>query len=1007
MKPLLTLLLLFGLPLLMPAQAGYFQQQVDYKIEVILDDEQHELHGHIAIDYQNNAPQALDTLYFHLWPNAYRNQQTAYAKQALRMGNTDFYFAPESKRGRIDSLQFQVDGQTVSWGYHPEHIDIAQLVLPESIPSGGAVQITTPFRVDIPYCFSRLGHVGQAYQITQWYPKPAVYDQQGWHPMPYLDMGEFYSEFGHFEVEITLPENYRVAATGQLETESERVFLQQLATEQTAYSDTLAFPPSAKALKTLRYTAERVHDFAWFADKRFEVRMDTLLLASGQPVEAWAFFTQVERELWLDATDYIKRSVRFYSDLVGLYPYPQATAVQTVLEAGAGMEYPMITNIGEAGDARSLDQVITHEVGHNWFYGILGSNERVHPWMDEGLNSYYEERYMRRHYDSKSPLPPFLMVDTSMNLGDIGYLYQARRRLDQAPDTPSDQFAPINYFLGAYSKPAEALHFLETYWGAAKFDAAMQAYYRNWQFKHPMPADFRRVIEQEGGERLDWLFDGLLFSNGKTDYSIRKVKQRGKQLEVELRNRGGISSPVPLGLMKAGTLDTLHWLTGFEGRKTVRLSANGATSLQIDPEGVSLELYRTNDEYDLSSLLPRWEWPGFKPLGALQGNRRTALFALPLVAWNNYDKTLPGLLIYNHTLPEQRFEFELAPMIGTATGRLSGLGNMHVNLYPGEGNFIHRMRLGLSGRRFTYRRVARFDQHLGFDRLQPYLRFDFATPHHKRLRKQLLLRALWLGEEALDFPNLPIDPEVITRTTFLQRAELTLANERVISPYTWTFALEHQQFDDVFGEPQRYIKASAAWEAAFNYSKQQAVHLRLFGGYFLYNTQREANNFSPAAFNLISQGFNDYRFDDLYFGRSEGSGFWSRQVSMRDGGFKNIIGQGFSLGRSNDYILSANFWVDLPKDALFGIPVKPYLDLGYFNDTRTISGDPVFGDQFIWSGGLMLSVFNDAVAVYLPLLSSLNLADRQAELGDYWQRIAFQFNLKPFHPWEQLDRLRF
>jgi hypothetical protein len=1005
MKPTLQLILICCLPFLAQAQDGYFQQQVDYKIQVQLDDEAHLLHGFVQMDYHNNAPQALDTLYIHLWPNAYRNRQTAYAKQALRMGNADFYFAPESERGSIDSLAFQLDGQAVDYAYHPEHVDIAYLVLPEPIPSGGRVTLSTPFRVDIPYCFSRLGHVGQSYQITQWYPKPAVYDQDGWHPMPYLDMGEFYSEFGDFEVEITLPENYRVAATGQLETPSERAFLQQLSDEKTAYTDTLDFPPSASNLKTIRYTAERVHDFAWFADKRFEVRVDTVQLASGRTVEAWAFFTQEERELWLKATDYVKRSVRFYSEQVGEYPYPQATAVQTALEAGGGMEYPMITNIGEAGNARSLDQVITHEVGHNWFYGILGSNERTHAWMDEGLNSYYEQRYMRQFYGSSSPLPAFLMVDTSMTLGDIGYLYQARRRLDQAPDTHSDAFEPINYFLGAYEKPAMALHLLEDYWGRERFDAAMQAYYDQWQFKHPQPADYRRVMETIGGEELGWLFDGLLYSNGKTNYSIQKVKQRGRRLEVRLRNKGDINSPVPLGVIKGGQLDTLYWLPGFEGEQEVRLSANGATGLQIDPQGVSLELYRRNDEYELSGLLPKWDWPGFKLLTAVQGNRKQSVFAMPIVSWNNYDKTLPGLLLYNHSIPEQRFEFALAPMIGVGTGRLAGIGDLHYNFYPGEGGFIHRMRLGVSGRRFGFRRVARFDQDLAFNRIQPYLRLDFKTPSDKRWRKQLLLSALWIEDQESN--GGPLDAEVITRTTFLQRAELTLANERVVSPYTWHFAVEHQAFDDVFGEAQRYVKAEVTWEGAFNYAEKEAVHLRLFGGYFLQNTQRTANNFSPAAFNLISQGFNDYRYDDLYAGRSENEGFWSRQISMRDGGFKNIIGQGFPLGRSNDYILSANFWVDLPQNALFGIPIKPYLDLGYFSDARPISGEPVFSDQFIWSGGMMISAFNDAVAVYFPLLSSLNIADRQAEVGDYWQRISFQFDLKAFHPWEQVDRIRF
>ncbi len=166
--------------------------------------------------YKNNSPDTLRFIWFHLWPNAYKNTETAFAKQRERFLNTSFIFSEEKKRGYIDSLNFTIDGIKAEWDYHKDWIDVAKVQLPKSLPPGDNITIETPFFVKLPKVFSRLGHTGKHYEITQWYPKPAVYDHKGWHPMPYLDMGEFYSEFGSFDVKITLPEKYRIMATGDL-----------------------------------------------------------------------------------------------------------------------------------------------------------------------------------------------------------------------------------------------------------------------------------------------------------------------------------------------------------------------------------------------------------------------------------------------------------------------------------------------------------------------------------------------------------------------------------------------------------------------------------------------------------------------------------------------------------------------------------------------------------------------------------------------------------------------
>ncbi len=196
----------------------YFQQEVNYRIVATLDDVNQTLNGDIEFEYINNSPAALTEIWVHLWGNAFKNRRSAFCKQKLRDGDGKFYFAEPQDLGFYKNLDFLANGQKIAWRYDPKNPDIAILTLAQPLAPGGSIRIATPFLLKIPASFSRLGHVETSYQMTQWYPKPAVYDRKGWHAMPYLDIGEFYSEFGSFDVTLTLPENYVVSATGVLQT---------------------------------------------------------------------------------------------------------------------------------------------------------------------------------------------------------------------------------------------------------------------------------------------------------------------------------------------------------------------------------------------------------------------------------------------------------------------------------------------------------------------------------------------------------------------------------------------------------------------------------------------------------------------------------------------------------------------------------------------------------------------------------------------------------------------
>ncbi|MCX8019615.1 MAG: M1 family metallopeptidase [Chitinophagaceae bacterium] len=492
------------------AQEKYWQQQVNYKIDVTLNDKENTLSGFAVIEYFNFSPDTLHFIWFHLWPNAYRNDKTAFSEQLLENGNTRFYFSSQEEKGYMNRLEFKVNGLTAATQDHPEHIDVMKVLLPSPLPPGKSVKITTPFHVKLPFNISRGGFDGQSYQATQWYPKPAVYDKKGWHPMPYLDQGEFYSEFGNFDVRITVPKNYVVAASGVLQNQDEKEWLNSRAgyswnpekekvktnNRQTAKTHP-EYPESDPQTKTLHFVLEQAHDFAWFADKRFIVNTDTCRLASGRVIEVFAYYTPQQKKFWSSAVFFAKRAIRHYSTLVGEYPYPVVHVVQGPESFGGGMEYPTITVISPVRDLKSLDLVIAHEIGHNWFYGILASNERKYPWLDEGLNTFYDRLYEKKFYGEK-PLPESFLFE-----------HLAAEKLDQPINTHSEKFNARNYSLVAYYKTSEWMNYLRDLLTPQVFDTAMQEYFRRWKFRHPDPESFQKTLEEVSGKDLTEAFSLL------------------------------------------------------------------------------------------------------------------------------------------------------------------------------------------------------------------------------------------------------------------------------------------------------------------------------------------------------------------------------------------------------------------------------------------------------------------------------------------------------------------
>lgn len=483
----------------------YWQQIVNNKIDVQLNDSLKTLDGFISINYTNNSPDTLHFIWFHVWPNAYKNDLTAFSDQQLENFKTDFYFSDENKKGYINRLNFKVNNNAATIEDHPSHQDIIKLLLPLPLAPGKSCNIETPFHIKLPYNFSRGGFFKTAFHITQWYPKPAVFDKYGWHEMPYLDQGEFYSEFGSFEVAITLPKEYIVAATGVLEHEK-----------------------TDNKNKTLVFKESNIHDFAWFADKNYKIKHKNIQL-KDRNVDAFIYYYKESEDKWKNGLEYLQSAINTKSNWLGEYPYSIVSVVEKPVKESNGMEYPTITLITTPGSEKELDMLINHEVGHNWFYGILASNERKYPWMDEGMNTYYDNRYLQLKYGSadilSDSMPAFIKKRLPDDFNEMILNTIIAQKKDQPISSRSEDFTEVNYSLIAYNKTAQWLSLLEKKTGTERFDKLMRSYYEKWKFKHPYPEDFRKMTDEisgSGNEEIFSLLDkkGSLFPEQKKSFKL-------------------------------------------------------------------------------------------------------------------------------------------------------------------------------------------------------------------------------------------------------------------------------------------------------------------------------------------------------------------------------------------------------------------------------------------------------------------------------------------------------
>jgi hypothetical protein len=527
----LILLSLFFFPhpcLAYQDQAGS-PKLASYQIDVTLDVEQKTLQGEERLTFFNSTAHSVDTLFLHLYANAFRTDSTILMRESPFSRRTK---DRQEYRGSIDvqSIVTSEGLDLTNRGIVDE--TVMKLPLPEPLLPGKTIDLKIAFAVKLPRTLIRMGYSGGDFMIAQWFPKMAVLQENGqWNTHQYHFNSEFFSDFGDYRVSITVPTKYVVGATGYLK-------------EKKADSD---------STKTLVFEAEEVHDFAWAASPDYQVKRR---MVDGIDV---AFFCRPEHVMRADRIlDQAEFALKFYGSLFGEYPYKYFTIVDAKIGMGGGaMEYPTLitlrpsTRLPEAVHLDAL--VVFHETAHQWWYGMVASNEFEEAWLDEGFAEYSQRRALEGKYGLTGNVIDLwqLKID-DMDLTRLGYLVGPQT---DPVVTKSWEFEDyLGYRSTVYFKASLILETLRNYLGPERMNRLLREYFRRYEFKHPNTRDFLAIVDElEGGEMTGWL-EPLLYGTGVCDYEVRSIssdpaddegEERGAyKTAVELRRLGDVVLPV-------------------------------------------------------------------------------------------------------------------------------------------------------------------------------------------------------------------------------------------------------------------------------------------------------------------------------------------------------------------------------------------------------------------------------------------------------------------------------
>ncbi|RLE02549.1 MAG: hypothetical protein DRJ11_06835 [Candidatus Aminicenantes bacterium] len=630
------LIFLISWPLLAQEKDKVFCPQVaNYNMDIVLNPEKNIIEGQEILTWTNSTNQPTSELWFHLYWNAFQNNRSTYLQEAQREGRRLVANFKEEDWGycRVESLAVLPAGNFTAVDLtnqmtfrqpddnNPFDQTVFSVALPRPVNPGETIKLEIKFKAKVPRPISRTGVWKDYYFIAQWFPKIGVFENEGWNCHQYHAHSEYYADYGTYDVKITLPTAYIVGATGEL----------------------VSSQVNGDGTTTHHFHQHSVHDFAWTASPRFLVFKEKFRHTSGKETEITLLLQPYHRRLKERYLLAVKNALKYCSQWFGEYPYSTVTCVDPAYNSkSGGMEYPTLFTAGayflDPPGSQRPEGVTIHEFGHGYFYGLVGTNEFEHPWMDEGFTSFldtevyyaaYGPPYFTRRYFGFPVLFPQIKIPVE---AEGISRHRQTARMDIMQRFAWQFMSGTSYGANSYAKAELMLRSLKRFMGEEKFWEMMKTYSTRHWFKHPRPADFLQVVEKFAGSQTVDILRQLIYQEGALDYALSSIKnhhlppprglfdqnkqalaekqysQNNYLVEILVRRLGEIKVPVKVMIEFAdGTTITENWSGRELWHKFVYQRPSPAVKAAVDPEFIwLLDINRRNNS--LTTRPTPWSW---------------------------------------------------------------------------------------------------------------------------------------------------------------------------------------------------------------------------------------------------------------------------------------------------------------------------------------------------------------------------------------------------------------
>lgn len=934
--------------------AGYFQQGVKYDIKAQLQGLD-TLIASCNINYQNNSPHPLDTVYFHLWMNALSDKTSPFSQQMLIANNRDFYFLKEKDMGGYLSLDGKIGQQTVGINYVDKSKEIAYIILPSTLQPGGAVEFRLEYTLKIPSLVTRMGVSDDIINLVHWYPKTAVFDQSGWHTMPYLSWGEYYSEYGDYSIEFNHSDEMKVAAS----------FIKKQS-------------PVSSIIRIQKVGDVPIYVFP-------KKQNSNSVHGSVGSVKINIHFHSQEK-IWDNALSYTQDIIKYFEKEIGPFPYSELTVVQGPQHQASAMEYPGTIVVNKIASIRDLDYYLAHEIAHQYFYAALGFNERDEAFMDEGLATFYEDKYTtnkygNHHYNAKAPRFIHLPVEPVATI--YGHKHLCNRRRGQPLATKPLDSHPFAYAVNAYPRSATLFKIIEKHLGEKSFKSAIKNIYESYKHKHISSNAFFNELERETRQSMHWV-RAVTSGAGLGIYTVKKNKNA--KLIVSSTE---VDYPVHV---IADRLDTV--LSARGGAVLLDQNLLSYKNLMIDP-------YNIMSTSPNKTILNRSFLPDIK-LGINAGTpNHTNISVLPLIYYNTTDKWMPSLAVFNSTIPSSNTKWLINPAYSIEKKALNGEAWFSQDFHFSPTRYLQPR---LSIKKYSYQQNDIHGYYLGYQKLAGELNYHMTDMKNWDKHQRISLSYMYIQEDLAfftSFEDFTIEPESFSNI----RLGYNYFNSNGITKSNYNITIDAVP---KYTNGGFFVRATASASKKIFYRPTKTFTARVWAGYFIENTQRYSlsynNRVVKGTLGLMQNAYNDYSYDAYYFDRNTNR---IRQASPygNGGGFALQFDGNRNIGQSNDLAFALNLQLDPPMRLPKFLPIKLFFDIGgYTQGPKSQSSEVIY----LYSGGVRLSYLQDALTINIPFFNSKEINNLFLEESrSFLNRISITFDILKLNPWEKFDRIDF